>query len=238
MTDKRISVCMAAYNGEKYIAEQLKSILPQLGEDDEIIVSDDGSTDKTLEIVRGFCDERISIISNELEHGYSKNFENALSHAKGDIIFICDQDDVWMPDKVKIMCEALKTSELVVHDAAVTDADLNVRFESFFNHYNIKPGFLRTLLKTRYTGACMAFTRKFLDRALPFPDDQSLCPYDYWFAYLGEYYKECTLLNIPLIYYRRHENTALHAGEYSTRSLSEKVRTRAYCMYHLLKRKQ
>lgn len=237
MSEKKISVCMASYNGEKYIKEQLESILVQLGEEDEVIISDDGSSDHTLDIVRSFNDPRIRIYDNQLEHGYSKNFENALNHAAGDLIFISDQDDVWMPDKVKVMCESLKTYPLVIHDASVTDGELNIRFDSFFAHYNIRPGFLRTLLKTRYTGACMAFTREFLNKALPFPDNQALCPYDYWFAYLGEYYHQAFLLNIPLILYRRHENTALHAGEYSTRSLGEKINTRIYCMKHVLKRK-
>lgn len=235
---KKISVCMAVYNGEKYIREQLESILPQLKDTDEIIVSDDGSKDQTLEIIRSFHDERIHIFENELEHGFTKNFENALNHSTGDIVFICDQDDVWMKDKVRVMCEALKTWQIVVHDAAVTDAQLNVRYPSFFTQYNIRQGFLRTLLRTRYTGACMAMRREFLEKALPFPDNQNLCPYDYWFAYLGEYSGTLKLLDIPLILYRRHENTALHAGEYSTRSLREKIETRIYCLNQMMKRRK
>ena len=232
----KISVCMATYNGEKYIAEQIRSILPQLSEDDEVIVSDDGSSDDTLDIVRSFNDPRIRIVQNELEHGYTKNFENALNHANGDIIFISDQDDVWKPDKVRIMCEALKEKNLAVHDAAVTDENLTVRFRSHFETYNIKPGFLRTLVYTRYTGACMAMTRAFLDRTLPFPENQQLCPYDYWFAYNGEFYRDIKVLNEQLIYYRRHEGTALHAGEFSTRTAYEKVATRLYCLKEMLKR--
>lgn len=227
---------MATYNGEKYIHEQLASILKQLKETDEVIISDDGSSDKTLDAVRSFHDDRIVIVKNDLEHGYTKNFENALNKATGDIIFISDQDDIWMDDKVKVMCEALKTCGLAVHDASMTDSDLNVTVPSHFERFNIRPGFIRTLLYTRYTGACMAMRKDFLDLALPFPDNQTLCPYDYWFAYLGEYTKKIRVLNIPLIYYRRHENTALHAGEYSTRTLSEKILTRVYCMNEMLKR--
>lgn len=227
---------MATYNGEKYIGEQLHSILKQLKETDEVIISDDGSTDSTLYIIEALNDPRITLIRNEKEHGYTKNFENALNHSTGDIIFISDQDDVWMDDKVKVMCEALKYRKLAIHDAALTDAGLNVNIGSFFGHYGIQQGFLRTLVYTRYTGACMAMRRDFLELALPFPDNQELCPYDYWFAYLGEYLKEAVLIRIPLIYYRRHENTALHAGEYSTRSFREKVDTRIYCLTQLRKR--
>lgn len=231
-----ISVCMATYNGEKYILEQLNSILCQIGERDEVIISDDGSQDNTLNLIRSLNDPRIHIYQNDLEHGYTKNFENALNYAKGDIIFISDQDDVWKPDKVKVMCEALKTKQLAVHDAEVTDENLNVRFPSHFAQYHIKPGFLRTVLYTRYTGACMAMRREFLNRTLPFPENQRLCPYDYWFAYNGEFYKECIVLNIPLIQYRRHEGTALHAGEFSTRTFYEKVATRIYCLKEMIKR--
>ena len=82
----------------------------------------------------------------------------------------------------------------------------------------------------------MAMRRDFMELALPFPDNQRLCPYDYWFAYLGEYTHKAILVNEPLMYYRRHENTALHAGEYSTRKLGEKISTRVYCVVQLLKR--
>lgn len=231
-----ISVCMASYNGEKYIAEQIRSILKQLGETDELIISDDGSTDHTLDVIKAINDPRICLIKNQLEHGYTKNFENALNHSKGDIIFISDQDDVWMDNKVEVMCNALKEHKLAIHDATMTDENLRVTAPSHFQKYNIKPGFLRTLIYTRYTGACMAMRRDFLEKALPFPDNQTLCPYDYWFAYLGEYYHDVIVLQEPLIYYRRHEGTALHAGEYSTRSLSVKINTRLYCLKEMWKR--
>ena len=89
-----ISVCMATYNGEKYIEEQLKSILSQLGENDEVIVSDDSSTDNTLAIVESFNDVRIKIFPNNKFHSPIFNFENALKQATGDYIFLSDQDDV------------------------------------------------------------------------------------------------------------------------------------------------
>ena len=87
MSTKRISVCVATYNGENYVRQQIESILCQLKADDEIIISDDMSTDSTLEIVKSFNDSRIKIYLHEKEHGFVKNFENALSYAKGDYIF-------------------------------------------------------------------------------------------------------------------------------------------------------
>ena len=234
----KISVCMASYNGEKYIREQLESILKQLKEDDEVIVSDDGSKDYTLDVVRSFGDARIKIFENQGEHGYTKNFENALNQSTGDIIFISDQDDVWMDNKVERCLEALKDHELVIHDATMTDENLNVTAVSHFQKYGVKKGFWNTLFYTRYTGACMAFTRGFMmHRVLPFPKLQKYCPYDYWLAYLGEFYHEAVVLDEPLILYRRHEGTALTAGEYSTRTLWEKVYTRIYCLQKVLTRR-
>lgn len=234
----KISVCMATYNGEKYVLEQLRSIMKQLKEDDEIIVSDDGSTDDTLGVIKSLNDSRIHIFHNAGEHGYTKNFENALNHANGDIIFISDQDDVWMDNKVEVCLNALTDHSLVIHDATMTDENLNVTAVSHFQKYNVKSGFLNTFLRTRYTGACMAFTREFmLKRVLPFPRKQKYCPYDYWLAYLGIFYNEAIVLNEPLILYRRHQGTALNAGEYSTRTAWEKIYTRIYCFKELLKRR-
>lgn len=238
MSEPKISVCMATYNGENYIKEQMESILKQIKDTDEVIVSDDCSTDRTLDVLKEMNDSRIHIFTNELEHGYTKNFENALNHATGDVFFISDQDDVWKENKIKVCLEYLKKYDLVIHDATMTDRNLNVTAESHFEKYGVKPGFLRTFVYTRYTGACMAFTKKFYDLAMPFPENQRLCPYDYWFAYLGEFYKKAIVLNAQLILYRRHEGTALTAGEYSTRPMADRINTRLYLFKELLKRRK
>ena len=91
----KISVCIATYNGAKYIEEQVQSILYQLSEKDEIINSDDGSKDNTLAIIKSLNDARIKVIHNTLKHGLVSNFENAIKHADGDYIFLSDQDDIW-----------------------------------------------------------------------------------------------------------------------------------------------
>ena len=102
-----ISVCIATYNGEKYIKEQLDSIIPQLGHEDEIVISDDGSSDSTLDIINSINDERIRITVNQGKHGVNSNFNNALLHAKGDFIFLADQDDIWLSGKVAECLKAL-----------------------------------------------------------------------------------------------------------------------------------
>ena len=112
---------MATHNGEKFIKEQLDSILCQLSPEDEVVISDDGSTDSTLEIIEGYNDSRIKIYrmthtrKGMKSHYYvTMNFENALRQAKGDYIFLCDQDDVWYPHKVERCFEVLKEYDMVL----------------------------------------------------------------------------------------------------------------------------
>ena len=93
------SVCMASFNGERYIKEQIDSILLQIGEDDELIISDDGSTDQTVDVICSYRDDRIKFVRNVNRHGCIGNFENALRVASGDFIFLADQDDIWLSDK-------------------------------------------------------------------------------------------------------------------------------------------
>ena len=116
-----------AFNGEKYIQEQLLSILPQLEQNDEIIISDDHSSDHTIERIESLNDPRIKIVLHSAEpcrflidHS-THNFQNALRQAKGDIIFLSDQDDKWTADKVSVMKKQLQDYDLVVSDCYVTD---------------------------------------------------------------------------------------------------------------------
>ena len=98
-----ISICIATFNGEHYIKDQLLSILPQLTVHDEVIISDDNSSDKTIKIIEEFNDLRIKIYyNNPLKKGYSNNFENALSKSNQQLIFLCDQDDIWFNNKIQI----------------------------------------------------------------------------------------------------------------------------------------
>ena len=165
-----ISVCIATYNGETYLREQLDSILPQLDKDDEVIISDDGSTDSTIHLISGLGDCRIRVVQNEGKKGCIHNFENALKHAKGDYIFLSDQDDIWAPNKVQKFMQALAVSDCVVSDASVVDTNKNVIEESFYKCNNNHKGKLYNLLvSNNYLGCCMAFHKRILTKAFPFP---------------------------------------------------------------------
>jgi glycosyltransferase involved in cell wall biosynthesis len=232
-----ISVCMATYNGEKFIEEQVRSILSQLGQKDELIVSDDSSSDTTLFLLRRMKDRRIKIFSNTMGKGYIGNFENALMQAKGDAIFLSDQDDVWLPGKVRKVMEDLKAYDFVVTDAAVVDEKLSIISSSHFKIAGTKKGFLNNYLKTRYIGACMAFRRSVLERSLPFPRNRSFCAHDYWIALVAELFFNTYMEPECLLLYRRHGKNASSGGiEKSEAGLVRKVIKRIYCGFHLFLR--
>lgn len=137
------SVCMASFNGERYIKEQIDSILLQIGEDDELIISDDGSTDQTVDVICSYRDDRIKFVRNVNRHGCIGNFENALRVASGDFIFLADQDDIWLSDKYTKMCTLLEQYDLVVSDSVVVDSNLNVIEPSFFNYFHSGMGIMK-----------------------------------------------------------------------------------------------
>ncbi len=232
----KISVCMATYNGEKYIKEQLDSILCQIVENDEVIISDDSSTDNTVEIINAFNDDRIKIYKNEKEKGYTRNFENALEKASGDIIFLSDQDDIWIEDKVKKMTEILENYDFVVSDNSIVNENLEVINKSHFEVYKTKNGFLTNLLLPRYVGACMAFKKNVLQKSLPFPNNAKLSAHDYWISLIAEMYFKSYKLDEQLLLYRRHGTNASSGGEKSKNSLSHKLKVRLYTLIHLVKR--
>ncbi|MGN0547808.1 MAG: glycosyltransferase family 2 protein [Acutalibacteraceae bacterium] len=219
----KISVALAAYKGEQYIAEQIDSILSQLGENDEIIVSDDYPQGKTREIVlsRQSQDKRIKYIEGGGK-GVVKNFENALNACSGDIIFLSDQDDVWLPGKVeKVTAEIAAGADLVLHDASVTDAALKIINPSYFSVIGSNLSFSGNLIRNTFVGCCMAFKRQVMLDALPFPE--GLPMHDWWIALVAlKKHRKAVLLREPLILWRRHGGNVTGGKT----SLSQKIRWR------------
>jgi glycosyltransferase involved in cell wall biosynthesis len=231
-----ISVCIATYNGEKFIKQQILSILTQLSEKDEIVISDDYSTDNTYSIIKDINDERIKFFYNTRERGYTRNFENAIKKSSGEFIFLSDQDDIWIDNKVQIMLDYLKMFDLVVSDATWVDENLKITRGSHFRLSNMRTGFFRHLLKPCYIGACMAFNRKILDKAMPFPRNTALCAHDYWLSIIGEFFYKVGLVNQELILFRRHGANNSPSGEKSPNSLYKKVLIRIYSISQILMR--
>lgn len=222
-------MCIASYNGERYIADQLNSILA-CTIINEVIVSDDGSTDATCQIVRGINDARIRLINGPCL-GVVKNFESALREATGDIIFLSDQDDIWMPNKVEHVVSLLDKVDLVVTDCKIVDDDLCELHPSFFKFNNSAPGLLRNLAKNGYLGCCMAMRRGVVERCIPFP--AKLPMHDWWIGLIAEMSGRVMFLHEGLSLYRRHGSNVSTAGAKSKVPIFKRLTWRLYLAYHL-----
>lgn len=213
----KISVAMAVFNGEKYLKDQISSILVQLKENDELVISVDESSDNSFEILKQLSkeDPRIKLIKGP-NKGVIKNFEKAILNCTGDYIFLSDQDDLWEKDKILKVSSYLKNEDivLVLHDAKVADKDLNVICESFFKLRKSKPSILKNIFKNSYIGCCMAFKSKLKKKILPFP--KSIPMHDQWIGLIAKKYGKVKFLKEPLIIYRRHEqnNTELYHSSF------------------------
>lgn len=204
----KVSIAMAAYNGAIYIQQQLDSFLKQKKLPNQLIVIDDGSYDETLSILNNFSKYAsfdVQILKNETNLGYCENFNKVLSFSSGDIVFLSDQDDFWMPEKIETICKVFEDNcsvSLVIHDLEYCDQDLNrlghTKIKRLSKFTNVK--------KYHVTGMATAIRRNFLTLCLPIPKDfQS---HDTW-LHLCAYYSGIKLV-VPevLALYRRHNDNA------------------------------
>jgi len=227
----KISVCMAAFQGERYIGCQLRSILAQLADGDEVIVVDDHSSDKTCDEVRSLCDARIRLFEQDANQGVARTFEEALSHATGGVIFLSDQDDLWAPGKVARVMQTFEVSPqvtLVATDAMLIDERGERAGASYYaSRGRFCSGFLSNLVRCKFLGCTMAFRSELLARVLPFPHDRDVL-HDIWIGVINSVTNGRTsFIDEPLVCYRRHSSNVT-GGELSR---MRQMRTR----WHLIK---
>ena len=202
----KISVCLASYNGSKYIKRQIISILSQLDKSDQLVVSDDCSSDDTIIIIESFKDSRIKLIKNKYNIGVVANFESALKVANGDIICLSDQDDEWMVNKVSFLRDffIINNVDLIVHDAKIMQGG-NIVTNSLFKQIGSSGGLFKNIYSNSYTGCCMAFRRRILKKILPIPNKKGIF-HDAWIGILAKFYKfRVIFIATPLVIYNRHE---------------------------------
>lgn len=223
----RVSVAMVTYNGENYVREQIETILKAMGEQDELIISDDGSTDSTGKILAEFDaqDERIRLLKGP-GCGVKRNVDHVLRECSGKYIFLADQDDIWKPEKIERVWQtfAQEGCDLVVHDAVVCGEDTDtVLLESFYSVKDSGCGAVKNIWRNTYMGCCMAFRRDLLEKVLPIPD--SIEMHDQWIGVLADVSgaKVCFIPD-KLIYYRRHGNNESSLKHYGIgRMISNRV---------------
>jgi glycosyltransferase involved in cell wall biosynthesis len=205
----RVSVCLASYNGEKFIREQVESILSDLRQFDELIICDDGSIDNTCSIIQSFNDPRIKLIHNKKRLGFVKNFEKLISLATGDLIFLSDQDNIWIKGKIeKVISVFQKDSSirLVCHSFIPIDAHgNNFPMNVPLMHKGKKNSFvilIQHLIKSQFYGCTFCINRKAIDKLLPFPS--TTYSHDHWILVSAAVNGYNFVLDESLIKYRRH----------------------------------
>lgn len=215
----KVSVAMCTYNGEKYLKKQLDSILNQTKSVDEIIICDDGSTDRTMAILNDYAEkhnEVVRVFQNEKNLRVIKNFEKAVEHCTGDIVFLSDQDDIWAENKVEnFMSYFSQNPSINVLGSNGYCIDENDKVYDKYSVWDVpstllkkgkKIDYLETLVFAGniFTGASMAFRKEILPEILPFPDSKTLY-HDGWIALYGAKKKSIELLPEKYFYYRIHE---------------------------------
>jgi glycosyltransferase involved in cell wall biosynthesis len=233
----KISVCMASYNGEKFISRQLTTILSQLTPNDEVVISDDSSSDMTLEIIKTFNDSRIRLFVGKTFRSPTYNFEYALKQAAGEIIFLSDQDDEWVDGWVETALHALQHVSLVVCDADIIDANGRVQPPSegkIYRYGGRKPGVLQNLYRNGYIGCCCAFRREVLGVALPFPT--KLPWHDWWIGLVSDAFFSTQFISNKMVRYRRHGANFSPTGTESPFTLWRKFKMRTRIVLALTRR--
>jgi len=204
----KISIAMATYNGAKYLEEQLQSIAVQTRLPDELVITDDCSSDGTREIIKNFAETvpfEVRFSQNEKNLGYTKNFNEALLKTSGDLVLLCDQDDVWFPEKISRLetLAALNPDMLVVmNDAAVTDEYLNETGVTKYGQMKLISRSGRGFVM----GCCSAIRREMLDFCLPIPKDYE--HHDTWIMFLAHDLSRKYISDEVLQYHRRHGKNA------------------------------
>ncbi len=222
-----IAVCMASYNGGRFIQEQITSILSELGPFDVLLISDDGSTDDTIEKILSIVDSRILIFQNTRNLGYVRNFEAAIARVvDAEYIFFSDQDDVWSPGRLREMVVCLRKSrknilfglfdvigEPSFSDVVRSDQIPNNRFKSLYRLFLGLPQF-------PYYGSTMVITKVALSYIFPIPLPG--ISHDIWSALIGNFRGDIAYLP-KIVTHRR-----LHGGNLTNpnRSLYDKIKTR------------
>lgn len=207
----RVSVCMATYNGQEYVAEQIHSILSQLAPEDELIVVDDASKDSTLDVVRRLEDPRIVLLPSAENKGYVASFEKAVSVSRGEYIMLSDQDDIWLPGRVETLVRALQTKDFAASNFTVFGGPAN-RYHKVQLKESDSGRWVANLVTTwigirPYYGCTMAFRAAAKKQILPFPEFLTET-HDQWIAIVANLNRAMVHVAAPTVARRLHdENT-------------------------------
>lgn len=220
-----VTILMATYNGEKYLQAQLDSLQQQSYKNWKLIVGDDGSTDGTIALLSKFrqeCPHSVEIIKNVPPTGSAKaNFMQLLSKADTPYIMFCDQDDIWMPDKVSLTLAAMKDIEknksvpILIHSDLTVLGENGVIAESFFDYQNLPADtkLSSLIIQNSVTGCTVMINESLKNKMLETKDYSKIIMHDYWAVLIAKVYGEVGFLNSPTMYYRQHSENSVGAKE-------------------------
>lgn len=212
-----ISVVMATYNGERFLAEQIESVLLQTYPNIELIIIDDVSTDGTVSIIQSYIEENsnLRLYVNEENLGYIKNFEKGMLLAEGGLIALCDQDDIWVTDKLKILFEEIEQHEIVYSNSELIDESghrLGKKMSDIRNQLSYDDCLMYTIGAWAPAHA-MLIKKELVERCLPFP---SLVTHDFWLGFVATCKGPIKYLPLQLVYYRQHNSNAIGANTHKS----------------------
>ena len=228
-TPATLSIALCTYNGAAYLPQQWESLLAQERQPDEVIICDDGSTDGTRPLLHRLAAQapfRVEIIENPVRLGFDRNFEQAISRCTGDLIFICDQDDWWFPQKLRVMADYMNahpTAEIAFNNAWMADEHLHksdklcwnlLRFNAVDQQRWIAGKAMEVLLDgPRVMGCATVLRQRLVPQLLPIPLTIPTYNYDGWISLVGAALDVIHFVDEPLQLYRIHENQQISLRE-------------------------
>lgn len=223
--EKTIDVLLATYNGEKYVKEQIDSILNQTYKNIHLIISDDCSTDNTRNILKDYeKNDKITIYYQEKNLGYIKNFEFLISKVENDIYMLSDQDDYWLPEKIEKTYKKLldENADMVFGDLKVVDQNLEEIYPSF-NDYMLLTRKINKYINTKYlnylyncvTGCTVMSKKSFIKYFMPLPKNTKHVIHDYWMGLMISFNGKMAYLPEKYILYRQHGNNQVGTDKLS-----------------------
>jgi len=225
MSTNKISICITTYNGEKYLKDQLDSLVKQSIKPYEVILQDDCSIDKTVEIAKTYKDKlNLNIIINEANLGFKKNFELVLSKATGDLIAPCDQDDIWLENKLEILASQIGDYSLAYSNSLLVDSDgnsLNKRIsDRLKNNFTDTDTPINFIYANSISAHAMLFKKELLKYIFPFPQ---VMYFDAWIGAVASSFGGVKYVDIDLVQYRQHSTNSLANKKLVKYSISEQI---------------
>ncbi len=232
----KITILLATYNGGKFLFQQLDSILKQTNQNWKLLIHDDNSTDNTVDIIRQYQKQypsKIQFIDDDVSFGNaSTNFSFLLEHVDTEYIMLCDQDDVWVANKIELTLQKMQDMEkhyqntpILIHtDLTVVDEELKVISKSYWDYQHLDPSkdsLNRLLVQNTITGCTVMINRELANMALPIPNNVIM--HDWWLGLVAATFGKIIYIDMPMVFYRQHSKNDTGATKFNLKTIWKKM---------------